>query len=176
MALLAFATVDDVRSTDRTAQDLDAASQVIRNYCGWHIFPELTESLVLDGPGTPLLVLPTRRLLAVTALTETALGTGSSAVVVNVADLEISTRKGLVWHASRRCWTARASGIAITIRHGYPLPPPDVAQLAVSLASRLSANPQRLRRIQVGQRSEDYATDMLLTAELAQLDAYRRIA
>lgn len=39
-----------------------AATQAIRDYCGWHIAPCISEDLVLDGPGQPKLFLPTKRL------------------------------------------------------------------------------------------------------------------
>ena len=64
----AAATGGQVAASDaRLGPLLDAASAAVRRYCGWHIGPVAEETLVLDGPGGDLLVLPTLRLEAVTA-------------------------------------------------------------------------------------------------------------
>src|SRR5690625_5819676 len=42
-----------------------AATQMIRDYCGWHIAPVEEETLVLDGTGTNTLLLPSRRVVQV---------------------------------------------------------------------------------------------------------------
>lgn len=40
----------------------EAATQAVRDYCGWHIAPCISEDLVLDGNGQSKLFLPTKRL------------------------------------------------------------------------------------------------------------------
>lgn len=162
-----------VDSTDTTL-DVDGASAAIRGYCGWHVWPSLTETLVLDGPGAPVVVVPTLHLTAVTAMAETPRGTGQSPVTVDVDELEWS-RSGWVRRSSG-CWTARARGISITVTHGHDGPPPaDVAQVCLALAKRAQGNPGGLRRMQVGQRAEDYAGSGLLMDEKSALDQYRRL-
>lgn len=156
---------------------LPAASKVIRNACRWHVWPVVTETLVLDGPGTDLLKLPTKRVSSITALSETQRGKGQSPVTVDVDDLEWSAA-GLVWWHDRRCWTSRARGVSVTLAHGWAEYPEDLAQLAVGLASRSTANPLRLSQVAVGSRSESYGTGgggVLYQDELAQLAPYRRI-
>lgn len=45
-------------SLDLTA----AASQAVRDYCGWHVTPCVSQELVLDGTGHGKIFLPTKRL------------------------------------------------------------------------------------------------------------------
>lgn len=45
-----------------TAADLEAMSDSIRQYCGWHIAPVVHETITLDSNGAATLVLPTLRL------------------------------------------------------------------------------------------------------------------
>lgn len=174
-----FASVSDYAntfgtSTNRTDLDLLAASNTIRKYCRWVIWPVQTaEVFVLDGPGTPLLLLPTLALTAVTALSETKRGIGQVATVIPVTDLEWS-RKGLIWHGTRRCWTDRAQGVSVTVTHGLVDPPDEIVQLTLNLARREAGNPSRLKRSQVGQRSEEYSVPMLAD-ERAVLAPYRRL-
>lgn len=152
-----------------------AASGIIRGYCGWHIWPEITETLVLDGPGTELLLLPTHALSSVDALVETSWGRDATPVALNVVSDIAWSEAGMVRHTDRRRWTSRPRGISITITHGLAFIPPEVAQLAAALAGRAKGNPSRLRRMQVGQRSEDYAAAGLLEDEMRALDPYRRV-
>lgn len=37
-----------------------AATQAIRDYCGWHVAPSMPETITLDGSGTGALLLPSR--------------------------------------------------------------------------------------------------------------------
>ena len=39
-----------------------AAQAAVRAYCGWHIAPSLSETLVLDGTGARAFILPTLHL------------------------------------------------------------------------------------------------------------------
>lgn len=43
----------------------EAATQAIRDYCGWHVAPRREEILVLDGTGTDTVLLPSRRVASV---------------------------------------------------------------------------------------------------------------
>ena len=69
VTLAPFATTDDYATnigpiTARTQLDLDAASDAIREYCGWNIYPQVTETITVDGSGTSVLLLPTMNLTA----------------------------------------------------------------------------------------------------------------
>lgn len=163
--------------TDRTQGDLEAASTAIRRYCRWRVWPNESEVFVLDGPGSPVLTVPSLNLTAVTSLSETARGSGQSPVVVDPADLEWSAA-GFIRHSSGRCWTARARGISLTVTHGLVDVPEDLRRLVLDLAHRSAANPAGRSAIQVGQRMEQFrggAPMGMLADELAIADTYRRV-
>lgn len=155
---------------------LDAATAEIRGYCGWHIWPSITEILVLDGTGTSVFRVPTMMLTAVTALTETNRGAGQLPITLDVSTLEWS-HNGLVWHPMTPWgwWTARARGLAVTVTHGYGDVPADLVRLSTVLASRIAANPGGLKAVTAGARSEQYNGSHLLLEEHAILDPYRRV-
>lgn len=185
MTLPSFAEAGDyVRAfgayDDRTQMDLDAASAVIRGYCRWNIYPQATEVLVLDGPGSHLLLLPMKHVTAVTALTETPRGVGAVPVTVDVTTLEWSAA-GMVWRGDHRYWTSRARGITVTVTSGFVDPPADLVRLTLDYANRAASNPGGLLTSnQVGQRMQQYRAGAggaaFLQDELAVLDSYRRFA
>lgn len=120
---------------DDLADDLLVrASAAVRNECGgWSITRETDLQLVLDGPGTSTLMLPTLKLREVKALAE-------NGIVVDVSTLDVSAG-GMVEKRSGGCWTRRLGGITVTIDHGYDEVPADVAGVVVSVAAKAFANP-----------------------------------
>lgn len=159
-------------SGGRTSDDLDAASAKIRGICRWHIWPQVTETFVLDGTGGPALMLPTQHLTAVLSVSEIPYGGVSG--VLTVADLEWSAA-GYLYKAGRRCWTPRARGVTVQVTHGYSEVPADIVQLTLDLAYRAGSNPAGMyRRRQVGQRADDYASPDPYESQLSGLDPYRR--
>lgn len=106
-------------------EDWRAAVSAIRGYCGWHIAPVVTETVNVDGSGGGLILLPTLRLLDVTAVTNHGLA-------VDQADVHWSVR-GTVRGPS--AWSmARYGDVTMTIQHGYPDFPPEVLAVARSMA------------------------------------------
>ena len=100
----------------------DAACVTVREYCGWHIAPAITETVTLDGPGGSLLRL---RSLYVTAVTE----------VINrghVVDDPQWSQNGMI----RGCWTDRFRGITVTMTHGYDECPADIVAVLEHMASQ----------------------------------------
>ncbi|TDT31104.1 hypothetical protein [Naumannella halotolerans] len=91
----------------------------IRAYCGWHIAPEITETIVLDGSGNSVLSLPTLR-------------------VVSVGEVVNDGREVLnpEWSSAgfiRGCWTNKLRGVSVTFTHGYSECPAGIARLAAVL-------------------------------------------
>lgn len=117
-------------SDSRTALLLSGALLAARRYCGWHVIPELEESITVDGPGSPLLVLPTLRLVDLSALSE-------DGTVLDVAGLEWSGR-GLVRKSGHTCWTGRFRGITATITHGFATAP-DFNAAVLSAVDRVAS-------------------------------------
>ena len=105
---------------------LDAVIQDIRDYCGWHIAPSLTETLTLDGPGRRTLLLPS---LYVTAVDEVTV----DGTAVPATEFEWSDRGML----RRRCgiWPDRWRGITVTLTHGYPAAPAGVLGVIADVVS-----------------------------------------
>ncbi len=181
MALDPFASPEDYTTaygatTARTEDDLNAASQAIRDDCGWHIWPLLEDQeITLDGDGTNLIRLRTLKLVGVSSLTERKRGRGQVAETVDPAELDWS-EAGLIWHDSGRCWTPRPRGIVVTIDHGYEELPASIKQLTLTLARRAAYNSSGQIVIQrsVGARSESYAQDTTASeAEVNMLNPYR---
>lgn len=96
---------------DAAQAAIDAALAAVRRYCGWHVTPEREDELVIDGPGTRLLSLPTLNLVELTSISE-------SGVALNVADLDVSS-SGLVRKVSGACWSGRYGAITVTMTHGF---------------------------------------------------------
>lgn len=106
------ATVRARFADDPTAQAwIDAALDQARRYCGWHVSPLRTESIDLDGPGSPVLSLPTLNLVSVASVTE--LGTA-----LDAATLDRSRRKGTLTKQFG-CWSGRDGAITAVVTHGF---------------------------------------------------------
>lgn len=115
------------------AQLISEASAVVRAHCGWRITGPVTETFLVDGPGTQTLLLPTLALVEVLAVTDDgrALAPG---------DLEWSAA-GMLRRRDRRPWTDRFSGITVVARHGVDAVPDSVAAVVLAIAKRAYANP-----------------------------------
>lgn len=95
-----------------TATVLAAALAAARRYCGWTVSPVATVTVTVDGPGGLVLSLPTRNLIAVTAVSE-------NGTALDVADLDVSRITGTVMKYPAARWTARRGGITVTMQHGF---------------------------------------------------------
>lgn len=112
---------------------LKAASQHIRNYCGWHVYPVLTQTLTVRGSGARDLFLPTLRLLEVVECAE-------NGVDLDPDDLTTGADfAGFVEHPTGY-WTTSRRGVVITIRHGFDYVP-ELAQLCRDVAARNAETP-----------------------------------
>lgn len=104
-----------------TTADVDAARKAVQRYCGWHVAPAVDETLTLDGPGSPLLVLPTLHVENLVALSEDGVEidvdylswSHAGLVRKKVADWWVIAPRNGLW------WTANYRGITVEIRHGY---------------------------------------------------------
>lgn len=101
------------RDDDETARLLAAALSAARRYCGWHVTPvRSSDEVTLDGPCSPLLVLPTLRLIELTGLSE------------NGTDLDLDTaisvsRRGLVRKRGGCWWSGQYGAITVSMTHGF---------------------------------------------------------
>lgn len=88
----------------------NAAMGAIRGFCGWHVAPIITEAIKMTAlPGSKIIQLPTRQLLAVQELKNDN---------IQVASSKISfSKSGLVEFGG--VFTSRLDGIELKIEHGY---------------------------------------------------------
>lgn len=102
---------------------VDAAAALVRNHCGWHIAPSVTEVLTVDGSGSSTLMLPTGRITAVTSVTE-------HGVLVDSDQYD--------WYPAGyllgSCWSVRARAVQVALTHGYDECPPEVRAVVARIA------------------------------------------
>lgn len=94
---------------------------VVRDYCRWHVAPEVTEEVTVDGPGGAVLHLPTLRLVELSSITNDG---------EPVADPDWLT-SGMV----RGCWTGRGRGVVATMTHGLHAWPDDLLKVVREVAA-----------------------------------------
>ncbi|WP_156674060.1 hypothetical protein [Nocardia terpenica] len=107
------------------------ANALVRDWCGWHIAPTVTETLVLNRPGTAVLMLPTLHLLDVHTVTENG----------HPVDLERVRWSGSGYLRRDTPWTDGEGGVGVGITHGWPDPPPVVAAVVLGIAKRAEDTP-----------------------------------
>lgn len=131
----AFATTADMAErsngaipADRLflAEALKAATARIRNYCGWHIATEQSDTLVLDESRGRVLYLPTLKLSSIDSMT-----IDGTAVVFETDALQWD-QGGRMWRPS---WSPNYRGVQLTITHGYAEVPADLVDLTLELAT-----------------------------------------
>lgn len=100
---------------------LAAALRAARRHCGWSVNPVVADDAVtLDGPGSRILTLPTRRLITLTSLTEDDTVVDLSTVrwsaggPPGILERPVSVRK-----KSNCWWTSYYQGIDVVMTHGY---------------------------------------------------------
>jgi hypothetical protein len=162
---------DFVDATDLTAyqsSDADAilrqAQGAIRRYCGWHIAPEVTETVTLDANGTRVLALPSGYVTDVDTIT-------NEDVTLTSEDFDWS-ESGYIHHRTG-WWTNRPRQVVVTFTHGYAETPDELVGVAVSLAARRASSPAGVRREQAGQVSMEYGAREFLADELQVLDRFK---
>lgn len=168
--------------TDEQADDLLAeAADAARDYCGWHIWPEVTEQVTVDTLGGPVCPLPTLMLHEVTAV-ETRprfdLDPGAWEAVTSGWDWSEAG-----WLLRCGSWPDGPRAVRPTIRHGYTDPPGAIGSVLLAGASRSETVPTGVSAEQSGGESISYATaaaseyastpGLLSAAEHAVLDKYR---
>lgn len=90
-----------------------AARAAAQRYCGWHVTPVETTQVVVNGPGGPLLTVPTLKLVQLLSITE-------DGVSVNLSTVEWSPA-GLIRKKSGANWTSALGGVVVSMTHGYDL-------------------------------------------------------
>lgn len=119
-----------------TEEDWAAACAAVRNYCGWHVAPSITETIIMDGPGERILPLPTLHLTAVESITI------DGRAVTEPKWSQDGTVVG--W------WGCAPRSIMAEITHGYDVVPADLLRAVQTVAQRGVANPLGAVRVAAG--------------------------
>src|SRR5699024_5373736 len=151
-----------------SADPVAAATQAIRDYCGWHGAPIEEDTITLDGMGTSTLLLPSRLVVDVTS------------VKIRGEELPDSSYEWSAIGALRRLggvWPDAYRSVELTLRHGFT----DMSVLAdvvASIAARVRMDPtgvvssQRARTQHVGFTS-GHSGGGLMQSEKDRLAPYK---
>jgi|688.fasta_scaffold16184_22 hypothetical protein len=130
MAELSVVDVEDFtsgrlsRTDPEVARMLEVALVTARQYCGWAVTPVIADDAVtLDGPDSRILMLPTRKLVTLTSISENGTPLSLTSVSVTPGGLPgVSSRPAAVRkEASGRSgwWGSRYQSIDVVMTHGY---------------------------------------------------------
>lgn len=100
--------------------------------------------VTVDGPGGPVLSLPSLYVTGVSAVVE-------DGVTLDVSDLRVSTN-GQIRKRSGGCWTSAYAGVTVTMTHGYTTAPDfdaAVEQAAAALEAAAGRDDPALKREKV---------------------------
>lgn len=103
------------------ARLLAAALRAARRYCGWYVNPVVTgDAVTLDGPGSRILNLPTRKLIELISIDENTVPVDLTTVRPSaggppgILERPVSVRKN-----SGGWWPACYQAIDVVMTHGY---------------------------------------------------------
>lgn len=178
-----------------------AANASVRAWCGWHVAPVITETLVLDGNGGTNLLLPTQRIRKVISA---FIGDHDVTEYLRISERAGVISLGLGWgpYFTSDPWTWEGWGyprwdggwavfpdalgiLELTLEHGYDLEDvPDVAQVIASVQARAASVPSGVVMQAVGPSSVRYAENSagaaytgsatpLMATEIGALAPYR---
>jgi len=103
------------------ARLLDAALVIARRECGWHVSPvRYDDEVTIDGPGSRILLLPTRKLITLTSVTE-------DGTLLTLGDLTWSAggppgileRPAAIRKRSKLWWSEDYQAVVVVMDHGY---------------------------------------------------------
>ena len=148
-----------------------AALGFIRAYCGWHIAPVRTEVVAPRGATGHLFTLPTLKLVEVLSLTVD----GEPQDVAPPATGLPALQSGLASVYWPGACSRRLGGVQLSIRHGLPEAPAELAALAVQLKNVMlvGVGGVRVGNISLTPAAVSAATAGLPPFMLTILDLYR---
>ena len=111
---------------------MKAAQASIRRYCGWHVTPDIDETLKVDAYGGSILTLPSKHVNSITSI----LVDGRE--LVDQIDWSVAGTIQL----RTGCWLDRPGSVTVTLNHGYSRDEvPEIAELLRTLAKRRAPSP-----------------------------------
>lgn len=154
---------DEELADEKVVQVWDA----VRSYCEWHIAPVMeNDELTVDGSGSPILQVPTLRLLAVHSVIEAGEPVDPSRFMWS-ADGSLRKRVG--------CWTSEWRGVELVVDHGLA-EVPAVDAVVLQVATRAMVAPAGQIGLRVGMVDERFGSTVggfaFLESDYAVLDKY----
>lgn len=113
---------------------VDAAVDRLRRDSGWHIAPQVTETLKVDGHGGRLLVLPTLQLVNVTAVRDVSGDTPQVLDEWKRSRIGILTRDG--------GWPCGLEAVEVDLVHGYTTTPLELFAVVADLCRATLSDPR----------------------------------
>lgn len=144
-ALVTAADLADFPGAPFAEVRVEAAGEALRSEAGWHIAPEVTETLTVDADGGHFLFLPTMRLSAVTEVRDV------SGDAPRVLDGWRKSRKGVIYRAGG--WPTGFETVEVDVVHGYAACPRELLPVVADYTSR------RVTQESLGSRSVSYSND-----------------
>lgn len=158
--------------SDVDDDDAQAAGESIREYCGWHIAPEVTKTLEMDSYGGSVLQLPSLRVVTVTAVTD--------ADDAPIEGYSVSKSTGLLRRDGCLRWPRGYGAVKVTLTHGFESVPDSIAAVLVAMArdTVAAATSGNVRQISHDGASITYADNAGVRRDLSAayghvLDRYR---
>lgn len=126
-----YARITGAEESERLEAALNAASQAIRNYCGWHVSPSVNCTANPAG-GAIIAKLPAGYVSALTSITENGEALSSS---------DYEWRKdGLIKRAAPYAWSDKWGGIEVQYTAGYDSAAvPDLIETACAIVAGVLA-------------------------------------
>lgn len=166
---------------DEQVEDLlDEAADMVREYCGWPVWPRQTVTVVVDARGGDMVPLPTLMLHEVTSVEQRPLFDQSPAAWQPVEGGWDWSEGG--WLLRCGCWPDGPRSLRVVMDSGYEEPPGAVGSVLLALAVGIARRPGRVASMRVGGESVTYqqaggsgsgAFGELSDGERAVLDRYR---
>jgi hypothetical protein len=139
------------------ATQVAAAQAGVRAICGWHIAPQVTETVVLDGDGGTLLMLPTLKLVSV-------------AQVRDLTRSEPAAIEGWRWSSAGMLyrssgWPSGLGAVEVTMTHGYDECPPELLP-EIAARALTTTRDQTITQESLGSRSVSYRQQGVVSSVL----------
>lgn len=146
---------------------IDAAVRSVKNYLGWPVSPRLERTVILDGPPTRKLALPT---LDPDAFVMEVRDVTSDSPVILTGWRKLGTP--ILFRSAG--WPCGEAAIEIDLRDGYTDLPPDLLpMIANACASQGSATGGVLKAVRVDDYAEEYDTGTASSSGPSKSQPYR---
>lgn len=129
---------------------VDAAVANLRGDVQWHIAPEVTETITVDGSPDQQLVLPSLRIVEVTAIRDV-----TSTTPVTLTGWRVNVKTGILQRDEG--WPDGFQAIEVDLTHGYTETPPDLYPAVVYYCQRQTVDAS-LTSEAMGAWSEGYSS------------------